>query len=213
MRKLQAAVFLLFLGSVPLMWAGEGASPQPRQVRLLGSVVMAPLSPSLSVLSLELPFAALPLGRPGSRAGASVWVLSDSPYLIPRSYLEVGLVLDWALINAPRHILTAGLGTAMGIQTVRGGVSVPFVVKATYRWSALGWLSLEAGTEALLYSAGAGFDIRLRALTRPFAAGLLLGLGVGYGMLSEWDFNPHGDALQLEATGGYSWPGSREGGR
>jgi hypothetical protein len=205
MRVLHVIVSLVLLAAGPLIAAEEGEPPQPLEPRLLVSVITSPLSPSLSTVSFDLPFSVLPWGRPWNRAGASIWVLSDSPYLIPHSYVEFGLVLEWAFIDTSRHKLMAGLGTAAAIQTLQHSVSIPLIMRMNYRYAVLRWLSLEATAEALLYGQGAGFVLHLRALNRPFAVGFIFGFGIGYGFLSEWDFNPHGDAFQLDLAVGYSW--------
>lgn len=94
----------------------------------------------------------------------------------------------------------------MGIETLQESVSIPLIMKMKYHYTFLKWLSLEATAEALLYGQGGGVLLHLQALNRPFDLGFIFGLGIGYGFLSEWDFNPHGDALQLDLTVGYSWP-------
>jgi hypothetical protein len=204
--SLLVIIALVLLGSGPLLSAEQREPLQPLEAHLRISVIAAPLSPSLSTISFELPFRVLPLARPWSRAGASFWILSDSPYLVPRSYLELGVLLDWAFIDTSRQALLAGLGTAVGVETSQHSMSVPLIFRAEYRFAVLRWLALEATAQALLFGLGAGFVVHLEAVSRPFALGLTLGIGVGYGFLSEWDFNPHGDALQLDVSVGYSWP-------
>ena len=172
---------------------------------MLVTIIAAPLTPSLSTVSFDLPFSVLSPARPWSRIGASFRIISDSPYLIPRSYIELGFVFYWAFLDTSRHRLMAGLGTAAGIETVQESVSIPLIMKVKYHYAFLNWFSLEATAEALLYGQGGGFVLHLQALNRPFALGFIFGLGIGYGFLSEWDFNPHGDALQLDLTVGYSW--------
>ena len=207
--RVMFTIVLVMLISGPLISASEGEPLRPPEPRVLATVVAAPLTPSLSTIAFDLPFSVLSSARPWSRTGASFWILSDSPYLIPRSYFEFGFVVDWAFIETLRHRLTAGLGTAVGIETLQESVSIPLIVKVSYRYALLKWLSLEAAAQGLLYGQGGGFDLHLRALSRPFNLGFLFGLGIGYGFLSEWDFNPHGDAFRLDLTIGYAWSSTR----
>ncbi|MBN2551408.1 MAG: hypothetical protein JXB06_01505 [Spirochaetales bacterium] len=204
-------IALLMLIGSPLFSQSEGQLSQIREARVLASVATAPLSPSMSTVAFDLPFGVFATTVPWNRAGASFWVLSDSPYLMPRSYVEIGIAVDWAFVETPRHGLAAGLGTAVGIETLEASVSMPLIVKASYRWTVLKRLSLEAACRGMLYGQGGGVELNLRALSRPFDQGFLVGLGTGYGFLSEWDFNPHGDALRLELTAGYAWTGTRRG--
>ena len=197
------AVILLISG--PLISAEEWAPLQTPGPRVLVNVISSPLSPSLSTVSFDLPFSVLSSARPWSNAGASFWIFSDSPYLIPRSYFELGFVFEWAFIYTSRHRLTAGLGTAVGIETLRESVSIPLIMKMKYSYALLKWLSLEATAKILIYGQGGGVILDLQALSRPFGPGMLFGLGIGYGFLSEWDFNPHGDAFQIDLTVGYIW--------
>ena len=201
-------VFLLavFLISGSLVSAKEG-QPYPLQgPQVLVTMVTVPLSPSLSTVSFDIPFSSLSSGRPWNRIGASCWILSDSPYLIPRSYFELGFLLDWSLVDTTRHKLTAGAGTAFGIETLWQSISIPLILRLKYHYAVLKCLSVETTGEGFLYGQGGGFQFHLRALSRPFELGFIIGLGIGYGLLSEWDFNPHGDALQLDVTVGYTWP-------
>jgi hypothetical protein len=98
------------------------------------------------------------------------------------------------------------VGTALGIETLQQSLSTPLILRLKYRYAFLKRLSFETTGEGFLYGQGGGFRFHLRALSRPFELGFIIGLGIGYGFLSEWDFNPHGDALQLDVTVGYSWP-------
>jgi len=200
---LLVAVFLI---SGPLVTAKEGHPLQPSGPQVLVTVTAVPLSPSLSTVSFDFPFGFLSTARPWNRIGASCWIFSDSPYLIPRSYFEFGFLLDWALVNTSQHELTAGMGTAFGIEVLRQNVSIPLILRAKYHYAFLKCLSFQATGEGFLYGQGGGLQFHLRALSRPFELGFIIGLGIGYGFLSEWDFNPHGDALQLDVTVGYSWP-------
>lgn len=201
-------VFLVavFLISGPLVSATEGQPPPPPELQVLVTMISVPVSPSLSAISFYLPLSSLSSARPWNRIGASCWIFSDSPYLIPRSYFEFGFLLDWALVDTSRHKLTAGVGTAVGIETSRQNVSIPLILRLKYHYTFLKYLSFETTGEGFLYGQGGGFQFHLRALSRPFELGFIIGLGIGYGFLSEWDFNPHGDALQLDVTVGYSWP-------
>ena len=209
LRRIFIGIFYISgLISGPLISATEAEPVQPPGPRVLVTVGAAPLTPSLSTITVDLPLSILS-AKPRNRLGASFWILSDSPYLIPRSYIELGLVVEWAIIATSRHGLLAGLGTAVGIETLQESVSVPLILKVRYRCEILDWLCLEAAAQCLLYGQGGGFVTDLRALSRPFDSGLLFGLGISYGFLSEWDFNPHGDALRLDLTVGYSWPSTQ----
>ena len=201
-------VFLLtvFLISGSLVSAKEGKPYPPQGTQVLVTIITAPLSPSLSKVSFDLPLDSLSSARVFNHIGASCWIFSDSPYLIPRSYFELGILLDWELVSTSRHRLAAGVGTAVGIVTLRRGLSTPLILRLKYHFVFLDRLSFETTGEGFLYGQGGGFQFHLRALSRPFELGFVIGLGIGYGFLSEWDFNPHGDALQLDVTIGYSWP-------
>jgi hypothetical protein len=207
--RVMFTIALVMLISGPLISASEGEPSQPTEPRVLATVVAAPLTPSLSTIAFDLPFSVLSSARPWSRTGASFWVLSDSPYLIPRSYVELGFVVDWAFIETFRHRLAAGLGTAVGIETLQESVSIPLIIKMSYCYALLKWLSIESAAEVLIYNQGGGIVLDLQALSRPFSSGILFGVGIGYGFLSEWDFNPHGDAFRIDLTVGYSWPRTR----
>jgi hypothetical protein len=209
MLLIRVLLILLLLISGPLISAEGGHPLQQPGPQVLVTIVAAPLSPSLSTVSIDLPLDTLFSGPPWDRVGSSCWILSDSPYLVPRSYVELGLVFTWTLVDIAGHGLTAGLGTALGIETLRQSVSIPLILKFVYRYDFFEWLALEATGEGFLYGQGGGFRCHLRALNRPFAVGLVIGLGIGYGFLSEWDFNPHGDALQLDVTVGYAWSKTR----
>ena len=206
MPRQHVFLFAVFLISGSLVSAKEG-QPYPLQgPQVLVTVITAPLSPSLSTVSLDFPLDSLSSSRALNRIGVSCWIFSDSPYLIPRSYFEFGLLLDWELVGTSRHRLTAGVGTAFGIETFQRSLSTPLILKLKYHYAFLKRLSFETTGEGFLYGQGGGFQFHLRALSRPFESGFVIGLGIGYGFLSEWDFNPHGDALQLDVTAGYSWP-------
>lgn len=210
MRMPRVMFALILLISGPMISAKEWEPfLHPLGPHVLVTMITAPLSPSLSTVSFDLPFSVLSPARPWSRAGATFWIFSDSPYLIPRSYFELGFLFDWAFIDTSRHGFTAGLGTAVGIETLKESVSIPLIVKMEYRYALLKWMVLEATAKALVFGQGGGILLQLQALNRPFDLGIILGFGIGYGFLSEWDFNPHGDALQLFLTVGYSWSKSR----
>jgi hypothetical protein len=197
---------IVFLISGSLVSAKE-EQPYPSQgPKVFVTVIAAPLSPSLSTISFDLPLGSLVSTRALNRIEASCWIISDSPYLIPHSYFELGLLLDWELVSTSRHRLAAGVGTAIGIETLRRSLSTPLILRLKYHFVFRRRLSFETTGEGFLYGQGGGFQFHLRALSRPFELGFIIGLGIGYGFLSEWDFNPHGDALQLDVTVGYSWP-------
>jgi hypothetical protein len=199
-------LFTVFLISGSLVSAKEGQPYPPQGTQVLVTIISAPLSPSLSTVSIDLPLDSLSSARVFNSIGASCWIISDSPYLIPRSYFELGILLDWELVSTSRHRLAAGVGTAFGIDTIRRSLSTPLILRLKYHFAFLSRLSFETTGEGFLYGQGGGFQFHLRALSRPFELGFVIGLGVGYGFLSEWDFNPHGDALQLDVTIGYTWP-------
>ena len=200
---------IVFLISGSLVSAKEGQTLPPSRPQVLVTVITVPLSPSLSTVSFDFPLSFLSSARPWNRIGASCWIFSDSPYLIPRSYFEFGFILDWALVDTSRHRLTAGMGTACGIEAPRQNVSIPLILRVKYHYAFLKRISFETTGEGFIYGQGGGFQFHLRALSRPFELGFIVGLGIGYGFLSEWDFNPHGDALRFDVTVGYSWPKSR----
>ena len=55
----------------------------------------------------------------------------------------------------------------------------------------------------MIYGQGAGALGQVVGLFRPFSNGLVLDLGVGYGLIAEWDLNPLGRSLQLSVGAGY----------
>jgi hypothetical protein len=202
-------LFTVFVISGSLVSAKEGQPLPPPRALVLVTVITAPLSPSLSTVSVDFPLGFLSSVKALNRIGASCWIIADSPYLIPRSYFELGLLFDWELVVTSRHRLTGGVGTAFGIGTTQRSLSTPLILRLKYHYAFRERLSFETTGEGFLYGQGGGFQLHLRALSRPFELGFVIGLGIGYGLLSEWDFNPHGDALQFDVTAGYSWPNTR----
>jgi len=197
-------VFLLCFAVVPLP-AEEQRSDWGDRPRLLVTGIAAPLSPSLSLLELSLPFRSLGLRGAAADLEGSLWYLADSPYLFPRSYFELGAGLDWTWLRRGRVALSAGLGTSIGYEVPTRSVSVPLIAQFRFRLIPRDWLCLETAIRGFLYGQGGGAEARVLGLFRPFRGGFLLGAGVGYGFLAEWDFNPFGQALQVSLSAGCTW--------
>lgn len=162
-----------------------------------------PLTPSLSGVQAVVPGSRFfDQGFP-SRLDAKIWYLANSAFLFPNTFVELGASVDWIVVSRGTMLFEAGLGTALALQTRQRSLSIPLVVNFLGRYTPAHWFCLETSLDLMIYGQGAGALGQITGLFRPFSTGLLLGAGVGYGLIGEWDLNPLGQSLQLSISAGY----------
>ena len=183
-------LILLLCGGI-LAAQTQPLSPAPT-VEL--SVTLIPNNPSLSFIQVLFPF---------HRWTAAVWYLADSAWFIPQTYMEAGAAVRFAWIRGGQLALSSGLGTIFSLQTRSGEISVPLYVDGLLHYTVRDWLAIQAQLEFLLYGNGFGATGRIKAWFLPFRFGLLLGIGIGYGWMAEWNFNPAADQFQIYLSLGY----------
>jgi len=162
-----------------------------------------PLTPALSSVQISVPGSRFfDQGFP-TRLDARIWYLANSAILFPNTFVEAGIGVDWIVISKGTILFEAGLGTALAFQTRLRSVSIPLIVNFLSRYTPVRWFCLETSLDLMIYGRGAGVLGQVVGLFRPFSKGLVLGTGVGYGVIAEWDLNPFGHSLQLSISAGY----------
>jgi len=162
-----------------------------------------PLTPALSSVQISVPGSRFfDQGFP-TRLEARIWYLANSAVLFPNTFVESGVGVDWIVISKGTTQFEAGLGTALAFQTRQRSLSIPLVVNFLSRYTPIRWFCLETSLDLMIYGQGAGALGQVVGLFRPFSNGLILDLGVGYGLIAEWDLNPLGRSLQLSVGAGY----------
>lgn len=162
-----------------------------------------PLTPSVSSVQISVPGSRLFNQGFPTRLEARIWYLANSAYLFPNTFVESGVGVDWIVVSKGTTQFEAGLGTALAFQTRQRSLSIPLVVNFLSRYTPIRWFCLETSLDLMIYGQGAGALGQVVGLFRPFSNGLVLDLGVGYGLIAEWDLNPLGRSLQLSVGAGY----------
>jgi hypothetical protein len=204
MRLLLIGLLVIFSFALPGGMPAFAEPLWPRQFTAELVVTAAPFSPSLSTLHLAVPAERISEAAWLQRFELEAWYLADSAWLFPVSYLEVGAAVRYALLERSRLLLESGVGTALGLQTLEGTVSVPLLMDGLARYALGRKVCLQSELELLLFGEGFAATGRLGVRWRPFRFGLLLGAAAGYSYVAVWDLAPGGGALQLSLSAGYS---------
>jgi hypothetical protein len=168
-----------------LLFAASSQDNDQTGIKLSITEFGYPFTPSASQLALEMPIQMHRKIGKTTEIKIDAWYRALSPYFIPTTFFEVGVVPSINLLREGKFKLYLGLGTAYS-QTSEA-VSIPLIVPMAFRYAPLDVLELKVSIQNMIYGEGVISELILSSIIGPLFESFFIELGGSANVAYSWE--------------------------
>ncbi|PKL27809.1 MAG: hypothetical protein CVV46_09290 [Spirochaetae bacterium HGW-Spirochaetae-2] len=183
MRKYLLFCFLLLSGA--LLFAASSQDNDQTEIKLSVTEFGYPFIPSTSQVVIEVPIQMHREVGKITEIKIDAWYRALSPYFLPTTFFEVGVVPSINLLREGKFKLYLGLGTAYS-QTSEA-VSIPLIVPLVFRYAPLDVLELKVSIQNMIYGEGVISELILSSIIGPLFENFFIELGGSANIAYSWE--------------------------